>query len=348
MQRDKRLVVPTMTAPDSPRRRHWLGRGTALLLGGSAVALLKPGPVFGQAAWPTRPVRLVVTQSAGGSIDIAARTLGQRLAESLGQPFLVDNRAGANGMIGAEAAARATPDGYTFLMTSPSALAINQHLYAKVPYDTARDFVPVTQTTSISFLMVVNAASPWRRVADVVDAARAKPDAVRYGSAGAGNQSHLASEMLAQAAKVRLLHVPYKGEAPMLADLLAGHIDLVIGTMPALLPHVASGKLRALAVCQPARSAALPDVPTMAEAGYPSVHVTGWTALVAPTGTPAAAVLRLRDEVARVLSIPEVRTLLARQGAEPVGSSPEAFRAFLGDEIAKWGAAVRSAGLKPE
>jgi tripartite-type tricarboxylate transporter receptor subunit TctC len=320
-----------------------LARFAALLLIAAVPAL-----AAAQQAWPSRPVRLIVTQSAGGSIDIAARTIGQKLSESLGQQFLVDNRAGANGMIGAEAAARAAPDGYTFLMTSPSALAINQHLFQKVPYDTARDFVPVTQTTSIAFLLVVPASSPHQSVADLVAAARAKPEGIRYGSASPGNQSHLAAEMLAQAAGVRFLHVPYKGEAPAITDLLSGQIDMIFGTMPALLQHVRSGKLRPLAVAQPQRSPAAPDVPTTREAGFPSVEVTGWTAIVAPAGTPPDIIARLRDEVVKALNLPEVREFLAKQGAEPVGSTPEAFGAFIRSETAKWGAAVKAAGLKPE
>jgi tripartite-type tricarboxylate transporter receptor subunit TctC len=307
-----------------------------------------PALAAAQQAWPTRPVRLIVTQSAGGSIDIAARTIGQKLSESLGQQFLVDNRAGANGMIGAEAAAKAAPDGYTFLMTSPSALTINQHLFQRVPYDTQRDFVPVTQTTSIAFLLAVNAGSQFKSVADLVAAAKAKPESVRYGTAGPGNQSHLAAEMLAQAAGVQFLHVPYKGEAPAITDLVGGQIDMIFGTMPALLQHVRSGKLRALAVAQPQRSPAAPDVPTTREAGLPSVEVTGWTGIMAPAGTPPEITRRLRDEVVKVLAMPDVRDFLAKQGAEPVGSTPEQFAAFIQSETAKWGAAVKAAGLKPE
>ncbi|MEO7405273.1 MAG: tripartite tricarboxylate transporter substrate binding protein [Burkholderiales bacterium] len=319
--------------------------GTRLMV----VALLAVNAATANAqSWPSRPVKFIVTQSAGGSIDIAARTIGQKLAESFGQQFVIDNRAGANGMIGAELAAKSAPDGYTFLMTSPSALTINQHLYAKVPYDTARDFMPVTQTTSIAFLMVVNSNSPYRNAQEVIAAAKSKSEAIRYGSAGPGNQSHLAPEMLAQAAGVKFLHVPYKGEAPAIADLLGGQIDMIIGTMPALLPHVRSGKLRALAVCQPTRSNAVPDVPTMNEAGFPAVHVTGWTALVAPTGTSPEIIKRLRDEVVKVLALPDVREFLAKQGAEPVGSTPEQFGALIKSETVKWGAAGRAAGLKPE
>ena len=214
-------------------------------------------------AWPSQPLKFVVSQSAGGSIDIAARLIGQKLGDPLGRAVVIDNRAGANGMIAGEAVARAT-DGHTFLMTSPSALTINQHIYKKVPYETLRDFTPVTQTTSISFLLVVNAASPYKSVAELVGAAKAKPGAVRYASAGIGNQSQLAAELLADAAGVDFLHVPYKGEAPAINDLLGGQVDFIFGTMPALLAQVKAGKLRALAVGQPQRSAAAPDVPSIA------------------------------------------------------------------------------------
>jgi len=300
-----------------------------------------------QASWPNAPVKFVVSQSAGGSIDIAARLIGQKLTDPLGKAVVIDNRAGANGMIAGEAVARAT-DGHTFLMTSPSALTINQHIYKKVPYDTLRDFAPVTQTTSISFLLVVNTASPYKSVADLINAAKAKPGAVRFASAGIGNQSQLAAELLADAAGVNMLHVPYKGEAPAINDLLGGQVDFIFGTMPALLAQVKAGKLRALAVGQPQRSAAAPDVPSMAEAGYPSVAVSGWTGIVAPAGTPPAVLKRLQEEVGKVLAMPDVRETLSKAGADPVGSSPEQFTAFIRSETVKWGAAVKRAGITPE
>ncbi len=309
--------------------------------------LLLPASAAAQ-AWPSRPVRFIVSQSAGGSIDIAARLIGQKLGEALGQTFIIDNRAGANGMIAGEAAARATPDGYTFLMTSPSTLTINQHVYKKVPYDALRDFTAVTQTTSIVFVMTVPANSPYKSAQELISAARAKPELVRYGSAGAGNQSHLAAEMLAGATGVKFLHVPYKGEAPAITDLLGGQIDMIVGTMPALLPHVRAGKLRALAVCQPKRSSAVPDVATMSELGFPSVVVTGWTGLVAPTGTPPEVIRRLHDEVVKVLAMSDVREALSKAGAEPVGSTPEEFSTFIRSESVKWGAAVKQSGLTPE
>jgi tripartite-type tricarboxylate transporter receptor subunit TctC len=300
-----------------------------------------------QTAWPSQPVKFVVSQSAGGSIDIAARLIGQKLGEALGKPVVIDNRAGANGMIAGEAVARAN-DGHTFLMTSPSALTINQHIYKKVPYETLRDFAPVTQTTSISFLLVVNTASPYKSVADLISAAKAKPGSVRFASAGIGNQSQLAAELLADAAGVNMLHVPYKGEAPAINDLLGGQVDFIFGTMPALLAQVKAGKLRALAVGQPQRSAAAPDIPSMAETSYPGVAVSGWTGLVAPAGTPPAVLKRLQEEIAKVLALPDVRETLSKAGADPVGSSPEQFTAFIRSETIKWGVAVKRAGITPE
>ena len=313
-----------------------------------AVATALVAPAAAAQAWPSQPIKFIVSQSAGGSIDIAARLIGQKLAESLGRQVIVDNRAGANGMIAGEAAARAQPDGYTFLMTSPSTLTINQHVYKKVPYDALRDFIPVTQTTSIVFALTVNAASSFRTVADLVAAARVKPDAIRFASAGIGNQSHLAAELFAAAAGVQMLHVAYKGEAPAITDLLGGQVDMIFGTAPALLPHVKSGKLRALAVGQARRAAAAPDVPSIAEAGYPAVSVTGWTGIVAPAGTPAPIIRRLHDEVVKVLALPDVRETLARAGAEPVGGTPEQFGEFIRAETLKWGAAVKRAGIVPE
>ncbi len=298
--------------------------------------------------WPAQPIRFIVSQSAGGSIDIAARLIGQKLGDTLGKQIVIDNRAGANGMIAGETAARAPADGYTFLMTSPSTLTINQHVYKKVPYDALRDFVPVTQSTSIVLLLTANSASPYRTVADLAAAAKVKPDAIRYASAGTGNQSHLAAEIFAAAAGVQLLHVPYKGESPAITDLLGGQVDMIFGTMPALLPHVKSGKLRALMVGQPKRSAAVPDTPSSTEAGLPSVVVTGWTGIVAPAGTPDPIIKRMHDEIVKILAMPEVRESLSRAGAEPVGSTPEQFGEFIRSETSKWGAAVKRAAIVPE
>lgn len=299
------------------------------------------------ASWPSQPVKLIVSQSAGGSIDIAARLVGQKLSEALGKTVVIDNRAGANGMIAGEAAMRAN-DGHTFLMTSPSTLTINQHVYKKVPYDTLKDFVPVIQTTSIAFLLVVQANSPYNSVADLVAAAKAKPGAIKFASAGIGNQSQLAAELMATAAGVNMLHVPYKGESPALTDLIGGQVDFIFGTMPALLPQIRSGKLKALMVGQAKRSSAVPDVPTATEAGYPSVHVTGWTGVVAPAATPPVVVKKMHEEISKILATPEIRDTLSNAGAEPVASTPEQFGEFIRIEIVKWGAAVKRAGITPD
>lgn len=332
------MTEPTTTAVQRVSRAI----GALGLLTLTASAVQAQGTV-----WPTQPIRLIVSQSAGGSIDIAARLLAQRLSEPLGVNVLVDNKPGANGLIAGEAGARAS-DGHTFLMTSPSTLTINQHVYRKLPYDVQRDFAPVTQTTSIAFLLTVSAASPFQSTADLIAAARARPDAIRYASAGIGNQSHLAAELLAGAAGVRVLHVPYKGEAPAITDLVGGQVDFIFGTMPALLAQVKAGKLRALAVAQARRPIAAPDVATTGEQGLGQVEVTGWTGIVAPMGIATAAITRLHAEVTRILAVPEVRDALAKAGAEPVGSSPEQFAAFIRAETAKWGDAVRRAGIVPE
>jgi tripartite-type tricarboxylate transporter receptor subunit TctC len=299
------------------------------------------------APWPTQPVKLIVSQSAGGSIDIAARLLAQKLSDALGKAVVIDNRAGANGMIAAEAVMRAT-DGHTFLMTSPSALTINQHVYKKVPYDTLKDFVPVAQTTSIAFLLVVPANAPHKTAADLVAAAKAKPGAIKFASAGIGNQSQLAAELLAGAGGVSMLHVPYKGEAPALTDLIGGQVDFIFGTMPALLPQIKAGKLKALMVGQPKRSSAVADIPTASEAGFPSVNVTGWTGIVAPAGTPPAVVKRMSEEIQKILALSDIRETLVAAGAEPVGSTPEQFGEFIRTEIVKWGLAVKRAGITPD
>jgi len=337
-----------MNHPLHPVRRALRARRKFTALSMVMLAGLASMPLAAQTAvWPTQPIRLIVSQSAGGSIDIAARLLAQRLAEPLGVNVVVDNRPGANGLIAGEAGARAT-DGHTFLMTSPSALAINQHVYKKLPYDVQRDFAAVTQTTSIAFMLAVPVASPYRTTADLVAAARARPDAVKYASAGIGNQSHLAAELLAGAAGARMLHVPYKGEAPAITDLVGGQVDFIFGTMPALLAQVRAGKLRALAVAQPNRAAAAPDIPTTHEQGVSQVEVTGWTGIVAPIAMSPAAISRMHAEVTRILQIADVRETLAKAGAEPVGSSPAQFAAFIRSETLKWGDAVRRAGIVPE
>jgi tripartite-type tricarboxylate transporter receptor subunit TctC len=313
-----------------------------------AVGSLTPMGALAQAGnRPMPPIKIIVPSTPGGGLDIPARLIGAMVATELGTTVLVENRAGANGIIGTQEAARAT-DGYTFLMTSPATMVINQHVYKNLSYDPAKDFVPVTQTTSIAFILVVNATSPYKTLNDLVAAAKAKPGAIKYGSGGIGNMSHLAPELVAGATGTKMLHVPYKGEAPALVDLMGSQLDFVFATMPALLPHVKSGKLRALAVAQQKRSDAAPDVPTTAEAGWPTVIITGWTGLVAAASTSPAVVARMHDAVVKVLAMPEVRQSLIASGAEPVGSKADQFGAFMKAEAAKMGTAVKRAGITPE
>ena len=296
------------------------------------------------APWPSQPVKLIVSQSAGGSIDIAARLLAQKLSDALGKAVVIDNRAGANGMIAAEAVMRAT-DGHTFLMTSPSALTINQHVYKKVPYDTLKDFVPVTQTTSIAFLLVVPANAPHKTAADLVAAAKAKPGAIKFASAGIGNQSQLAAELLAGAGGVNMLHVPYKGEAPALTDLIGGQTQATFNGLPSLVAQIKGGALVPLAVGSGARAASLPDVPTIAESGYPGFETSQWYGLMAPAGTPDAIVKRLQSELVIALKSPEGTKRMREDGALLVGDTPQEFTAFIAQERARWGEVVKKAKI---
>jgi len=312
------------------------------------IGSLTPTGALGQVPnWPTQPIKLIVPSTTGSGLDIVTRLIASRMAPEMGTSIVVDNRPGANGIMGAQAAARAT-DGHTFLMTSPATMAINQHVYKNMPYDALKDFVPVTQTTSIAFLLVVDANSPYKTLNDLIAAAKAKPGEVKFGSGGIGNQSHLTPELLAGATGTKMLHVPYKGDVMAITDLMGGQLDFVFGTVPGLLPHVKSGKLRALVVAQQKRSEAAPDVPTTAEAGWPSIVSTGWTGIVAPASTPPAVFNKMHDAAVKVLAMPDIRQTLIASGAEPVGSTPEQFGAFIKTEGVKWGMAAKNAGITPQ
>jgi tripartite-type tricarboxylate transporter receptor subunit TctC len=295
--------------------------------------------------YPAHPVRLIVSNAAGSSVDIAARLIGQKLGEGWGQQVVVDNRPGANGIIGMDAAAKAKPDGYTLATAVPSAMAINQFIYKKLPYQPLRDFAPVTQTTRIDFVLVVNPALKAESVAELVALARARPGELNFSSSGVGNLNHLAGELFAMRTGAQLTHVPNKGDTPAMLDVMAGETQLMFATLPGALPHIRSGKLRALAICGEARAADFPDLPTLAEAGVAGVTVTGWTAVVAPAGTPAPIVRKIQADIARALETPELKETLAKQGAAPVGSPPDAFAAFLVAEAAKWSKVIAEAGL---
>lgn len=297
--------------------------------------------------YPTRAVRIVAPFPPGGGLDLVARALGQRLSAALGQPVIIDNRAGADGMIGTEQVARATPDGYTLLISSTGPMVINPALNLKMPYDTLRDFAPVTLVVVQPMCLVVHPSLPVRSVRDLVMLTKARPGQLNYGSGGIGNGAHLAVELFKTATGADIVHVPYKGAAPAVVDLLAGQVQLMLNSIPVLLPHIRAGKLRPLAVGAENRMTILPDVPTMREAGVAKFDANSWYGFFAPAGTPRDVVARLNAESARILRGQEMREFLLPQGAEPIGNTSEEFAAHIRSELAKWVQAVKAAGVKP-
>ena len=299
-------------------------------------------------SWPNRPVRFLVPFAAGAGInDIMARLVGQHLGAGLGQPVVIENRPGAGGIAGTDAAAKAAPDGYTFLMTNVS-LVTSAYLYPKLPYDPQKDFVPVTLVATSPLMLVVNPSVAAQSVQEFVALAKANPGKLTFGSGGVGSTPHLSVELFKSAAGFDAVHVPYKGGAPALNDLMGGQLSFMIENMPGTMPFAKQGKLRALAVTSAQRSPLEPALPTMAESGVPGYEVVGWQGLFAVAGTPPEIVARLHAEVAKALRLPEARERLAGLGAEPVGSSPAEFAAFVRAEHARWGRVIREKGIRSE
>lgn len=317
------------------------------LLLGAALACAASPHALAQ-SYPTKPVRMIVPFAAGGGTDIVARTVGVKLGESLGQTVLVDNRAGAAGAIGTELAAKSPADGYTLLMGSSGPIAINPALQAKLPYDPLRDFTPVALITTMPFLTVVHPSLPVRSVKELIALARARPGQLNYGSPGSGSSTHLATELFKAMARVDIVHVPYKGVAPAATDLVSGQVQMLTGDLNTLMPHVRSGKMRPLAVTGASRSALLPDMPTIAEAGVPGYEASGWFGILAPAGTPREIVRRLNGEIGKALQSDDLRKRLSGLGGEVAGGTPEAFGQHLRREIEKWGKLLRAIGLRPD
>lgn len=309
-------------------------------------ALACSAPAALAQAFPSKPVHIVVPFPAGGAIDIIVRTSAQQLSKELGQPMVIENRPGASGNIGADAVAKSTPDGYTLLAGTSATHGANPALYAKLAYDARRDFVPVAHIAGVPNVLVVTPASGMRSVADLVRQASASPGKLSYGSAGSGTSLHLAGELFRGAARVELLHVPYKGAAPATTDLLGGQISMMFNTVPVALPLIRSGKLTPLAVTSPKRHFALPDVPTFIELGYAPVESSTWVGLFAPAGTAREIVDKLAQGLDRALHEPAVIDLLKQQGAEAQFMDPAAFARYVDSEIARWGGVVRAAGIK--
>ena len=324
-------------------RRHVLACATAVL----------PLLAHAQGSWPTRPVRIVVPFPAGGTTDILARAMAPELQRAFGQPFVVDNKPGAGGNSGAAEVAKAPPDGYTLLMGTVGTHAINPALYPKMPYDHVKDFAPVTLVAGVPNVVVMNPASAQKygveTIADLARAARANPGKFNVASSGNGTSIHLSAELFKSLTGTFMLHLPYRGSGPALIDLMSGNVDLMFDNLPSSLPHIRSGKLKALAVTSGQRSGALPEVPTVAEAGGPMLsryEASSWFGLLAPAGTPADIVSRIQQESAKALATPSMKERLLSQGAIPSGMTPAEFTAFIGAETKKWAQVVKASGAK--
>ena len=296
-----------------------------------------------RAAYPDRPLHLIVPFAPGGGNDTVARLVGERLAGELGQAVVIDNKPGAGGVVGAEAAARAAPDGYTLFLGGVGSHAINPNLHAHLPYDPIKDFAPITLIASAPLILVVHPSVPAHSVRELIALAKAEPGKLNYASNGNGSSSHLAAVMFASMTGIDMVHVPYKGLAPALTDLLGGQVQLMFSSVVAIVPHVKDGKLRALAVSSKERLSLLPDLPTVAEAGVPGYQSSSWYGILAPAGTPADIVAKLNAALVKVIARPDVREALAREGADPVGNSPEAFGAFIKAEEERLGDLIRTA-----
>ena len=314
----------------------------------AALVLLALASTADAQSWPSKPIRIISPYPPAGANDLLARIIAPKLSEQLGQPVVVENRAGATGNIGAELVAKAPADGYTLLMGQAGNLTINISLMAKIPFDPVRDFSPVTMVASTPNVLVVHPSLPVRTVKDLIALAKAKPGQINYATSGIGSPGHLAAELLNKSAGIRLVHIPYKGAAPALLDVVAGNAHLYFTSAVSAQPFIPSGRLRMVAVASAKRSPSLPEVPTVAEAGFPEFDVSSWWGVVAPASTPREVVMLLQTEIHRVIALPEIRAKLAEQGLDIATNTPEQFAASIKSETAKWAKLIREVGVKPE
>jgi tripartite-type tricarboxylate transporter receptor subunit TctC len=312
-----------------------------MVIGGLAAAIALP---LHAADYPSKPIRLIVPFAPGGPTDIMSRAISERITARLGQPLVVDNRAGAGGSIGSELAARSAPDGYTMLLGHIGTHAINASLYQKTGYDPVRDFAPITMIATLPLGLWVNASVPASSVKELVALARAKPGSINFGSAGSGGPTHMAGEMLKAMARIDIVHVPYKGNAASLTDLVAGRVQMMFSNLLTAGPLARAGKLRGLAISSATRSPQAPELPTVAESGVPGYDITPWYGVLFPAGTPRAIVLRLNQEIGGILTTPEMAERFRTQGIDLVTSTPEAFAALIKSEIPKWRKVVKESG----
>ncbi len=318
------------------------GVGLLAVLG---MAALGAAPVMAQ-AWPSKPIRIIAPSTPGDAPDVIARLVADKLAPVLGQQVVVENKPGAGGVVGSDAVAKAAPDGYTLIMGNAGSHGINAAVYSKLPYDIQRDFVPVSQVAIAPNIVVINPGVPATTLAEFIVYAKGQPGKLSYASGGNGSSAHMSMELFKSMAGVDIQHVPYKGSTPALTDLMGGQVAIFIGNMPPTVPHVKSGKLRALAVTTKSRSALMPELPTMTEAGLPGYETVAWFGVLAPAGTPPEIVNRLSVEIGKIARSPEMRERLLAMGAEPVGGTPEEFKLVIDRDIAKWKPLAQKVGIK--
>lgn len=331
-----------MNVRNAPRRRLF---GCALALSLAALAIGISPSLHAQQPWPAKPVRLVVGYAAGGATDVLARLVALKVGEELGKPVVVENRAGANSNVGAEVVAKAEPDGYT-LYVYTIANTINASLYDKLGYDPAKDFEPVGMIAKIPNVLVVNPSLPVKSVADYLRFARESPSGITFASSGSGSSIHLSGEIFRMRSGINMLHVPYRGSAPAVTDLLGGQVQSMFDNTPSAMPHVKAGRLRAIAVTSPQRLPLLPDVPTVAESGYPGFDVQSWFAIAAPAGTPRPVVDRLNAALNKALAAPDVRQRMQDLAANPQPGTPEQMRSFMTSELKRWHDVVKQSGAR--
>jgi tripartite-type tricarboxylate transporter receptor subunit TctC len=298
--------------------------------------------------YPAKPVRVITPFTAGSAIDTLARVLGQKLGDTWGQQVVIDNRIGANGIIGTEAAAKAPPDGYAVYLGNISTLAVNPHLYLKLPYDALRDFAPVTLAATIPVVLVVHPSLPVKSVRELIALAKAHPGQLNYASGGTGSAQHLPMEMLRVDTGINIMHVPYKGLGPAFSDVLGGQVPMMFTGVSNVVPYMKAGRLRVLAIGSPKRSPSLAEVPTVAEAGVPGFDFDSWTGYLVPVGTPANLIARLHTDITRTLTAPDVRDKLVTLGFDLVGGTPDAFATLIRNDIARFGKLIKAAGIRAE
>ncbi|MGZ8212726.1 MAG: tripartite tricarboxylate transporter substrate binding protein [Burkholderiales bacterium] len=327
------------------RSRLVLGALAAGLLGASSLAYAQGLSAGTSQAYPAKPVRLVVPTSPGGGTDFSARAIGPKLAEILGQPVVIENRAGGGTIIGNELVARAAPNGYTLLM-GISSLTTIPYLYAKIPYDVTKDLAPVSQVVTVPHLLVAHPSLPVRSVKELIAFARARPGQLNFGAGSAGSNPHLAMELFNHLNGLKMVHVPFKGQGPAMTDVLGGHTSLMMANLLSALPHAKTGRLRAFGVSSAKRASVAPSIPAIAESGMPGFEVVQWFGVLAPANTPPEIILKVHSAVVRALQDPMVRDRFVHDGAEPIGGTPEEFAAVIRSDLAKWGKVIKEAGIK--